>query len=99
MIQVIAGFKLKEGANIDDIFLKFRSATVTHAGFIGAQNLRTINDSSIAVLVTTWENLGSWKLWETSNAMREIIKEAAPLLVEEPKITIYQITPTVTWVG
>ena len=99
MIQVIAGYKLKEGANISHIFLKLRSVAMTYAGFVSAQNLQNVQDSSIVAMLSTWDNLESWRLWETSKARQEILKEAEPFLVEKPKVTIYAIAPTIRWVG
>ena len=97
MIQVMVGYKLQEGANIEHIFRKIRSAAMNYPGFMGAQNLQNTRDPSIVALVSTWENIEAWHNWEQSSVRREINEEAKPLVVEELRVSIYNIVPTVTW--
>jgi len=98
MIKVIIGYKLREGANIQPILLKLRSHAMTYSGFVGAENLLSEQDVSIAAIITTWEGVEDWRLWEGSKISQEILREAEALLVEEPRVTIYRIMPTVRWV-
>ena len=98
MIKVIVGYRLKKGADIQPMLLKLRSYAMTYLGFVGAENLLSEQDSSIVAMVSTWEKVEDWRLWETSKARREILREAEALLVEEPRVTIHRIMPTVRWV-
>jgi heme-degrading monooxygenase HmoA len=97
MIQVMVGYKLKEGANIEHIFRKIRSNAMNYPGFMGAQNLQNTRDPSIVALISTWENVESWRNWEQSSIRQEIVEEAKPLVVEELRVSIYDIVPTVSW--
>jgi len=97
MIKVIIGYKLKNGADIQPMLLKIRSHAMTYPGFVGAENLLSEQDNSIVATVSTWEGVENWSLWEDSKISQEIFRETRPLLVEEPKITIYKIIPTVRW--
>ena len=98
MIKVVIGYKLKSGANIQPILLKLRSYAMTYPGFVGAENLLSEQDVSIVATVSTWEKVENWSLWEGSKISQEILREAEALLVEEPRVTIYRIMPTVRWV-
>ena len=97
MIRVAAEYKLKAGADIQPIFLKLRSFAMTFPGFLGAENLVSQQDSSIVALVSTWEKVEDWKVWEKSQARQEVLQQAKALLLEEPRVTIYVIRPTVRW--
>jgi heme oxygenase (mycobilin-producing) len=97
MIQVMVGYKLKEGVNIEHIFRKIRSNSMNYPGFMGAQNLQNTRDPSIVALVTTWENMEAWRNWEQSSIRQEIVAEAKPLVAEELRVSIYNIVPTVSW--
>ncbi len=98
MIKVIVGYKLKRGADIQPILLRLRSYAVTYSGFVGAENLLSEQDSSIVAMVSTWGKVEDWRLWETSKARQQILREAEALLVEKPRVTVYRIMPTVRWV-
>ena len=97
MIQVMVGYKLREGANIEHIFREIRSAAMNYPGFMGAQNLQNTRDPSIVALVSTWENIDSWHNWERSSARAEINEEARPLVAEELRVSTYNIVPTARW--
>ena len=99
MIKVIEGYKLKEGADIQPILLKLRSNAMQYPGFMGAENLMSERDVSIVSMVSTWEKIDDWTAWESSTLRQELLQQAQELLVEDPKITMYRIMPTVTWVG
>ena len=99
MIKVIVGYKLKEGADIQPILLKLRSNAMQYPGFIGAENLLSEKDSSIVAMVSTWEKVEDWRIWEKSKIRQELLRQTERLLVEEPKVTIYRTMPTARWVG
>jgi len=98
MIKVIIGYKLKEDADILPMLLKLRSHAMTYRGFVGAENLMNNKDVSIVAIVTTWESIEDWKIWEASSSRMEIIREAEPLMEEELRVTVYRIIPTRRWV-
>jgi heme-degrading monooxygenase HmoA len=94
MIKVIEGHKAKLGANIQPVFLKFRSNAMQYPGFIGAENLLSVKDASMVLFVSTWETVKNWEIWEESSMRRALYQEANALLADEPKVNIYRIVPT-----
>lgn len=99
MIKIIIGYRLKEGADFGPTLRKLRAQAIQFPGFIGAENLYSQQEPSVVALVTTWETIENWNAWEKSRIRRDILREAAPLLAEDPRVSIYEITPTVRWVG
>ena len=49
------------------------------------RNLLSAKDYHIVALVSTWENIENWREWERSKIRQDILRQAVPLLVEEPK--------------
>jgi len=99
MIKAIIGYKLRSGADIVPILLKLRAGAMTYPGFVNSENLLSEQDNSIVATITTWQKAEDWRLWESSRARQEILKQAEELFVEEPKVTLYTIMPTVRWSG
>jgi heme-degrading monooxygenase HmoA len=99
MIKVIVGYRLKEGTDFDAVLRKLRSQAMQFPGFIAAENLLSEKDYHILALVSTWDKIEDWRQWEKSKIRQDILEQAAPLLAEEPKVTIYTIVPTIRWVG
>jgi len=94
MIKVIEGHKVKPGANIQPIFLKFRGNAMQYPGFIGAENLVSERDVSIVLFVSTWNAVENWRLWEQSSKRTQIYQESKEILADEPKLSIFRIVPT-----
>jgi heme-degrading monooxygenase HmoA len=97
MIKVFEGYKLKAGADIRPVLLKLRSYALTCPGFVGAENLVSEKDSSIVTMISMWEEVENWRMWERSEISHELHRQAEDLLVEEPRVTAYRIIPTVGW--
>ncbi len=97
MIKVIEGYELKNGADIQPLFLKLRSYAMTFPGFIGAEHIGSMKGSPIAALLYNWKGLGDWEAWESSSLRQQILQESETFLVSKPRITIYEVVPTSAW--
>jgi antibiotic biosynthesis monooxygenase (ABM) superfamily enzyme len=97
MIKVIAGHKVKKGADIQPILLKLRSHAMQYPGYVSAENLLGEGDNSIVVVISTWQRVDDWKLWEKSKIRAELYRQAEALLEEELKITVYRMVATQRW--
>lgn len=97
MIKGIVGYKARTDKDVQPIFLKLRSHAMTYPGFMGAENLRGEKDSSIIAMVSTWERLENWRIWEESRITQELLRQAEALLMEEPRVTTYRIMPAEMW--
>ena len=98
MISVIVGYKLKSGADIKPILRKLMSNAITHPGFIRAENLVSTKHKTIAIIIYTWDKIEDWRVWEQSTIRQKITQQADTLLLEQPRVTVYQVMPTVEWV-
>jgi len=94
VIKVVEGYKVKPGANIQDIFIKLRTNAIQFPGFISAENLISKRDTSIAVFLSTWNAVENWRAWEISSIRQELYRQTEGLLEEEPKVSIYALVPT-----
>ena len=97
MIKVLVGYKLKPFKDIEPILLKLRSMAMTYPGFVGAEILRNRGDGSIINVVNTWANPEDWKAWENSLSRKELLRQAEDILVDEPRVTVWRVLPTVGW--
>jgi heme-degrading monooxygenase HmoA len=98
VIKVIVGYKLKKGANMQPSLLKLKSHSMTYSGFKGCEIIYGRHNSSIVVMASTWERQKDWKAWEDSKLRKELLQECEALLVEKPRVTIWDLKPPVRWV-
>ena len=97
MIRVITGYRIKKGADMESILMRLRADAMQYPGFVSAENLIGRRDSSIVIVISTWNTAEDWKEWEKSKARAGLLKEARALLEDETKAAIYDIVPTRKW--
>jgi heme-degrading monooxygenase HmoA len=99
MIKGILGCKVRRDTDPEPLLLKLKSHAAQYQGFKGTENLVSEENASIIAMVSTWESLEDWKSWAQSTITQELLRQAAALLVEEPRVTTYRMMgPAVTWI-
>ena len=98
MIKVIVGYKVKKDADIQPILQRLKSHAVQYSGFMGAENFVRYKGNSIVMVVYTWQSDNDWKEWEKSEIRQELLREADPLLVDKPRVTMYTVSTDIRWV-
>jgi len=96
MVKIVIERHLKEGKKGDlmPLLRELRAAAMHQPGYVTGETLASTEDPSIISVLSTWRSLEDWKAWETSEARVELYQLIDLLLVEEPKVSIYQVAAT-----
>ena len=94
MIKVIIERRLKEGESPLHLLRELRAAALHYPGYVTGETLVSTEDRSAITVISTWRSLEDWKAWENSDTRGQLYQQIRNLLVEEPKVRIYQITAT-----
>jgi heme-degrading monooxygenase HmoA len=98
MIKGIIGYKVREDKDLQPILMKLKSNAMQYPGFMSVENLISEKDISVIAMVSAWDKLEDWRLWENSRITQELLRQAEALLIGEPRVTTYRIIPAVRWV-
>jgi len=93
MIRVIIERHLKEGRRGDLVPLlrELRTAAMRLPGYVTGETLMSTEDDSIISVLSTWQSLEDWEEWQKSEERIKIYKKIESLLLEKPKVSIYQV--------
>ena len=93
MIRVTIERRLKEGkmGDLIPILRELRASAIHKPGFIGGETLVDTEDSSKVIVTCNWHSLDQWREWNTSEPRTKLYQKVAPLLSQEPKVTVYQV--------
>ena len=96
MVRVVIQRHLKEGKKGDllPLLRELRAVAMHYQGYITGETLASTGDPSIISVLSTWRSLEDWKAWEKSEQRNKLYKKIEALLVEKPKVTIYQVMAT-----
>jgi heme-degrading monooxygenase HmoA len=99
MIKGIVGCKVRTDRDLEPVLLKLKSHATQYQGFKGMENLVSEANASVVAMVSTWDSLEDWQSWTQSGITQELLRQAATLLMEEPRVTTYRMMmPAVRWV-
>ena len=93
MVRIVVERHLKEGKKGDllPLLRELRAAALHHPGYVTGETLASTEDLSIILVLSTWHSLEDWKAWEKSEPRIKIYEKIELLLVEKPKVSIYQV--------
>ena len=91
MIRVIIERHVKDGESLSVLLRELRAAAMQQPGYITGETLVSTEDKSIIAVISTWHSLEDWNAWATSETRARLDRQIEPLLIEKPKIKIYQI--------
>ncbi len=95
MIRVIIERRPKKGQDLSLLLRELRVASSMHyRGFVSAETLVSIEDGLTIMTISTWQSLEDWERWAASETRAKIYQQIEPLLLEKPKVRIFQIMAT-----
>jgi len=96
MVRIVIERHLKKGmrGNLMPLLRELRAAAMHQPGYVTGETLASTEDPSIISVLSTWRGLGDWKAWEKSEQRIKLYANIEPLLVEKPKVSIYQVMAT-----
>jgi len=91
MIKVIVERQLKNGEDIGRLLTELDMIAVLQKGHIAGETLINVFNDREITIVSIWERLEDWKIWEISEERERIIRKIDPLLARKAQIKIYEV--------
>jgi quinol monooxygenase YgiN len=91
MVRVIIGRRCQpdRAAELENLLLELRTNSMKQCGYISGETLRSVDDPSLWLVISTWVDADLWKVWETMPERREIQSRIEPLLIGMEKVSIF----------
>ena len=97
MIKGIIGYKVLSYKDVEPILMQLRSHAMQYPGFVSAENLVSEEDSSVVIIISTWETIENWRTWVRSRRTQDLLQQAQAVVAEAARVTAYRTMPTVEW--
>ena len=88
-VKILIQRKVKPGKEkeFNETVKELRSMAIHAQGYISGETLRSIEDPSVHVVISTWKSIEDWNHWADS-AERKAFQQKTDAMLEEPtKIT------------
>ncbi len=90
MIRVIIERHAKDSLHLLTSLREVRAEAMKQPGYISGETLVDTEDSSVIIVISTWQNLKDWRAWHASEARAKLDQRIQPLLVEPTRIRTYR---------
>lgn len=97
MIKGIIGYKVGNYKDIEGMLMKLRSHAMQYPGFVSAENLVSDADSTVVIMISTWQNTDNWRAWLKSRITQDLIRPDKDLSKDTPRTTVYRVMPASDW--
>ena len=90
-VRIIIDRKVKKGmeSEFSELLKQLRSEAVSSKGYISGERLRALSDRHNYIVISTWQSLDDWKIWEKNLERREIQARIEKILMRPTKTKIY----------
>jgi heme-degrading monooxygenase HmoA len=90
-VRIIIDRKVKKGKESDfaKILRELRSKAIPSKGYISGETLRAQGDPHNYIVITTWQSVEDWKMWEKNPERKKIQAKIEKLMARPTKTTIY----------
>jgi heme-degrading monooxygenase HmoA len=97
MVKGIIGYKVGSYKDIEGRLMKLRSHAMQYPGFVSAENLVSDVDSTVVIMISTWQSTDNWKAWLKSRITQDLIRPDNELSKDKARTTVYRVIPASDW--
>jgi heme-degrading monooxygenase HmoA len=90
-IRVLIEREIKAGSELklNQLLLQLRAKAMQAKGYISGETLRSIDNPNNFLVISTWNSLADWELWDKDVERRMIQEQINALLRHPPKDSVY----------
>ena len=91
-VRILIQRRIKPGKEkeLNQIVRELRSKAMHAEGFISGETLRSIEDPSVHLVISTWKSIDDWNRWVNSPERKALLDKIDAILAEPTKMTPYQ---------
>ena len=84
-------------AEMDGLLVELRAGAMRQRGYIFGETMRSADDPSLWLVISTWLDIDLWRAWETSPARQAIVGRIEPLRLTPPKVSAFGFVWETNW--
>ena len=100
MVKIIIERRCKPNreTELESLLVELRSQAMKQRGYVSGETLKSVDDASLWLVLSTWLDVNLWKAWEVSPERQEMDNKIESLLVAPAKISSFSfIWEASTW--
>jgi quinol monooxygenase YgiN len=87
----------EKAAEMESVLTDLRTQAVQQRGYVSGETLRSADDPSHWLVISSWLDADLWKAWEASPERQEIMARLRPLLAAPEKASVFSFVWEACW--
>jgi heme-degrading monooxygenase HmoA len=99
MVRVIIERHCRPGkeSELENLLVELRTKAMRQRGYVSGETLRSTEDPSRWLVLSTWLDADLWKIWESSPERDEMDRRIQPLLAGPAEISLFSFVWSACW--
>ena len=91
MVRIIIERRCKPDheEELEGLLVDLRTKAMQQRGYVSGETLRSVDDPSLWLVLSTWLDVNLWKAWEASPERQEITGKIEALLAAPEKVSSF----------
>ena len=101
MVRIIIERRCKPNkeTELESLLIDLRTKAIQQQGYVSGETLRSVDDPSLWLVISTWLDADLWKAWEAGPERQEVIRKVEPLLITPEKVSVFSFVWNACWSG
>ncbi|OGO04582.1 MAG: hypothetical protein A2Y91_08070 [Chloroflexi bacterium RBG_13_54_8] len=78
-----------KAAEMESLLVDMRTKAMRQHGYVSGETLRSLDDPSRWLVISTWLNAENWKAWQTNPERKEVSAKIDRLLAKPEKVSVF----------
>jgi len=99
MVRVVIERHCRPGkeSDLENLLVELRGKAIGQRGYVSGETLRSTDDPSLWLVLSTWLSVDLWRIWENSPEREEIDGRIQPLLSGPAKTSVFSFIWSACW--
>lgn len=99
MVRVLIERHCQPGreAELEDLLVELRAKATAQPGYVSGETLRSIDDPSLWVVLSTWLDVSLWKAWEANPERKLVESKIERITSSPPKVSTFTFVWRACW--
>jgi heme-degrading monooxygenase HmoA len=99
MVKIIIERRCQSGTEeeMERLLVDLRSKAMHQRGYVSGETLRSMDDPSLWLVISSWLDVDLWRAWQASAEREEIISKMEPLLIAPEKVSVFSFIWNACW--
>lgn len=82
-----------KASQLKELVMQLRSLSMKQPGYVSGESLKSVDRQNEYLVISTWDSLSAWKVWQSSKERAKIQDQIDALLGQKTEYDVFEYRP------